>query len=81
MDKKKFKEVRNLIPMNPLQAKVYKNPNNDPKGRWRPVPMTAQAGHATKDQFYPITAPGGKNNTNKRSKSNKNNKNKIYRIT
>jgi len=60
LDKKKFKEVRNLIPMNPQQAKVYKNPNNDPKGRWRPVPMTAQAGHATKDQFYPITAPGGK---------------------
>lgn len=60
LDKKKFKEIRNLIPMNPQQAKVYKNPNNDPKGRWRPVPMTAQAGHATKDQFYPITAPGGK---------------------
>lgn len=60
MDKKKFKEIRNLIPMNPQQAKVYKNPNNDPNGRWRPVPMTAQAGHATKDQFYPITAPGGK---------------------
>lgn len=60
LDKKKFKESRNLIPMNPQQAKVYKNPNNDPKGRWRPVPMTAQAGHATKDQFYPITAPGGK---------------------
>ena len=60
MDKKKFKEIRNLIPMNPLQAKVYKNPNNDPKGRWRPVPMTAQAGHATKEQFYPIVAPGGK---------------------
>lgn len=60
MDKKRFKEIRNLIPMNPQQAKVYKNPNNDPKGRWRPVPMTAQAGHATKDQFYPIVAPGGK---------------------
>lgn len=60
MDKKKFKEIRNLIPMNPQQAKVYKNPNNDPNGRWRPVPMTAQAGHATKDQFYPIVTPGGK---------------------
>lgn len=60
MNKKIFKEIRNLIPMNPQQAKVYKNPNNDPKGRWRPVPMTAQAGHATKDQFYPIVAPGGK---------------------
>lgn len=60
MNKKIFKEIRNLIPMNSQQAKVYKNPNNDPKGRWRPVPMTAQAGHATKDQFYPIVAPGGK---------------------
>ena len=45
------------------QAKVYKNPNNDPRGRWRPVPMTAQAGHATPDQFYEITAPGGKVHT------------------
>ncbi|HFJ9295872.1 TPA: site-specific DNA-methyltransferase [Bacillus cereus] len=59
-DKKYFKETRNLIEMDEKQSKVYKNPNNDPKGRWRPIPMTAQAGHATKDQFYPITAPGGK---------------------
>ena len=49
-----FKEVRNLVPMTEEQAKVYKNPNNDPRGRWRPVPMTAQAGHATPDQFYEI---------------------------
>ena len=27
-----------------------RNPNNDPRGRWRPVPMTAQAGHATPEQ-------------------------------
>lgn len=59
MDKKAFKESRNKIPMNEAQAKVYKNPNKDPKGRWRPIPMTAQAGHATKDQFYPITTPTG----------------------
>lgn len=49
--------------MNDEQAKVYKNPNNDPKGRWRAVPMTAQAGHATPEQFYPITAPKGKVHT------------------
>ena len=55
-----FKAIRNLVPMSEEQAKVYKNPNNDPKGRWRPVPMTAQAGHATPEQFYSITAPGGK---------------------
>lgn len=58
-----FKSIRNLVPMSENQAKVYKNPNNDPRGRWRPVPMTAQAGHATPDQFYEIQAPGGKVHT------------------
>jgi adenine-specific DNA-methyltransferase len=58
-DPKAFKEYRNLIPANEKQLKVYRNPNNDPKGRWRPIPMTAQAGHATKEQFYPITTPTG----------------------
>ena len=62
-NKELFKTIRNLVPMSEEQAKVYKNPNNDPKGRWRPVPMTAQAGHATPEQFYPITAPGGKVHT------------------
>lgn len=58
-DPKAFKEYRNLIPANEKQLKVYRNSNNDPKGRWRPIPMTAQAGHATKEQFYPITTPTG----------------------
>ncbi|MCX6907460.1 MAG: site-specific DNA-methyltransferase [Verrucomicrobia bacterium] len=60
MNPKRFKEVRNRIPITGKQAKVYKNPNDDPKGRWRPIPITAQAGHATPDQFYSITAPSGK---------------------
>ena len=55
-----FKASRNKIPIDEKQAKVYRNPNMDPKGRWRPIPMTAQAGHATPDQFYEITAPSGK---------------------
>ena len=55
-----FKQLRNKVPLTEEQAKVYKNPNNDPKGRWRGIPMTAQAGHATAEQFYPITAPSGK---------------------
>lgn len=54
-----FKATRNRIPLTPEQAKVYKNPNNDPKGRWRAIPMTAQEGHATAEQFYEISAPGG----------------------
>jgi adenine-specific DNA-methyltransferase len=55
-----FKERRHKVELTEKQAKVYTNPNNDPKGRWRTIPLTAQAGHATKDQFYEITAPGGK---------------------
>jgi len=55
-----FKERRNRIPLTEEQAKVYKNPNKDPRGRWRPIPMTAQEGHATPDQFYEIVAPGGR---------------------
>ena len=59
MDPLIFKEQRNLVPMSDQQAKVYRNPNNDPRGRWRPIPMTAQAGHATAEQFYEIVTPGG----------------------
>jgi len=55
----RFKSKRNLVPMNEAQAKVYRNPNKDPRGRWRPVPMTAQAGHATAEQFYEVITPTG----------------------
>lgn len=55
-----FKQARHRVPLNDKQAKVYRNPSNDPRGRWRPIPMTAQAGHATPDQFYEIVAPSGK---------------------
>lgn len=54
-----FKKRRNLIPLTEVQAKVYRNPNNDPNGRWRPVPMTAQEGHATPEQFYEVVTPTG----------------------
>ena len=60
MSPEAFKKNRNLVPMTEEQAKVYKNPNNDPKGRWRTIPLTAQAGHATSEQFYKITSPTGK---------------------
>lgn len=59
-DKATFKEIRNKIPLTESQTKVYTNPNNDPKGRWRTIPMTAQAGHATASQFYEIISPSGK---------------------
>ncbi|MDL9939015.1 site-specific DNA-methyltransferase [Gordonia sp. ABSL1-1] len=51
-----FKEVRNKVTR--LSAKEYKNPNNDPRGPWRLVPMNAPGTRA--NQMYPITAPNGK---------------------
>jgi adenine-specific DNA-methyltransferase len=39
--------------------KQYRNPNKDPRGPWRPIPLDAQAGHATESQFYSITTPAG----------------------
>lgn len=59
-DPDRFKKVRNRVTLDAKSAAVYKNPNNDPRGRWRPVPMTAQEGHATEDQFYEIVAPSGR---------------------
>jgi adenine-specific DNA-methyltransferase len=56
----RFKEVRNLVTPNEQQTKVYRNPNNDRRGPWRPIPMTAQEGHATSEQFYEIVTPSGK---------------------
>jgi DNA modification methylase len=60
MNKDLFTATRNRVPVTEKQARIYKNPNGDPKGRWRPIPMTAQAGHATPEQFYEIVAPSGK---------------------
>ncbi|MGE7416188.1 site-specific DNA-methyltransferase [Methylobacterium tarhaniae] len=53
----RFKRIRHRIPLNEEQAKIYKNTNNDPKGRWRSIPMTAQG--FRKNQMYKIRAPGG----------------------
>lgn len=53
-----FKTIRHRVEFDENSAKVYKNPNNDPKGRWRAVPMTAQGYRP--NQMYPITTPSGK---------------------
>ncbi len=49
--------VRNLLPLTEASAAVYKNPNNDPNGRWRGIPMTAQG--TRPNQMYEVVAPGG----------------------
>jgi len=52
-----FKATRNKLPADERSLAVYRNPNNDPEGRWRPVPMTAQG--YRKNQMYKITTPTG----------------------
>lgn len=56
-DPEKFKQLRGRIPLTEDQAKVYRNPNNDPLGRWRGIPMTAQGFRP--NQMYPIEGPDG----------------------
>ncbi|NNN10221.1 MAG: site-specific DNA-methyltransferase [Acidimicrobiaceae bacterium] len=50
-----WKHQRNRVVR--LAAKEYRNPNNDPRGDWRAIPMTAQGWRP--NQMYEITAPGG----------------------
>ena len=58
----RFKAVRNLLPLDEAQAKIYRNPENpsetDRTKRWRGLPMTAQGFRP--NQMYTITAPNGK---------------------
>ncbi|MFH1743335.1 MAG: site-specific DNA-methyltransferase [bacterium] len=52
-----FKRTRNRVALDEKSQKIYKNPNNDPRGRWRGIPMTAQGYRP--NQMYTIRAPGG----------------------
>lgn len=49
-------EDRNRLP----DEGEYSNPDNDLRGPWRSIPLTAQAGHATASQFYDVVSPTGK---------------------
>lgn len=50
----------NLLERSDEMNARYKNPDNDPRGVWKPADATAQGGHGTKAQFYELTAPNGK---------------------
>ncbi len=56
-----FAAVRNLLPPDEASTRVYRNPNGDPRGRWRPIPMTAQG--TRPNQMYKVAAPGGQVHT------------------
>jgi adenine-specific DNA-methyltransferase len=55
-----WSEVRNRLERDAKSLRQYRNPNNDPRGDWRTVPIDAQAGHATAAQFYEIEGPTGR---------------------
>ena len=54
-----WKDARNRIVRDIGEMKQYRNPNSDPRGSWRPIPLDVQAGHATASQFYEVATPGG----------------------
>lgn len=56
-EKETLAQFRGLLRMDEESEAVYKNPNNDPKGRWRGIPMTAQGRRP--NQMYKIVTPSG----------------------
>ena len=57
IDPDRFKEVRNRVGLENKQREAYKNPNNDPRGPWQSISMTAQGYRP--NQMYEIVAPNG----------------------
>lgn len=55
-----FQEVRGTLPLTEAVKGRYQNADNDPRGTWQSVAVTAQAGHGTPSQFYTITTPAGR---------------------
>src|SRR5205807_128796 len=49
---------RNRLPRDARTAKQYRNPNNDPRGPWRVLPMDAQGYRP--NQMYEVVSPAGK---------------------
>jgi adenine-specific DNA-methyltransferase len=59
-DQLRFKRARNRLPYSPEVESRFKNPDRDSRGPWQSVSLNAQAGHATKSQFYTLQAPNGR---------------------
>lgn len=59
-DKGLFEGKRNPVPVTQEVLNRYRNPDNDLRGAWQSVAITAQAGHGTASQFYQIVTPSGR---------------------
>jgi len=49
---------RNLLPRTEIQIERYKNPDNDPRGPWKPGDLSARNYYS--EGTYPITTPSGR---------------------
>lgn len=56
--KQATKWVPNLVERSDSQDKIYKNPDNDPRGAWRPDNLTARNPYSLGQ--YGLTTPGGR---------------------
>jgi adenine-specific DNA-methyltransferase len=52
-----WRDHRNNMPRDAKTSRQYRNPNKDPRGPWRVVPLTAQG--FRKNQMYSIIGPDG----------------------
>lgn len=60
--KPSFKQARNLLPRSAAQDAAYINPDNDPRGPWKPGDFTAQFNaqeNPRDNQRYTLTTPAG----------------------
>lgn len=56
-----WKSVRNLLPPSAEQLARYINPDDDPRGRYKPTPMHAKAEAGRRQaQFYTVVTPAGR---------------------
>lgn len=53
-----FRVQRNKVEIDHKTRAAYRNPNNDPRGAWRLVPMNGAG--LRPNQQYPVTTPSGK---------------------
>ena len=56
--KNKMAWIPNLLPRTEEQDKIYKNPDNDPRGLWRPDNLSARNPYSL--GLYSITCPSGR---------------------
>ena len=56
-DPESFKKVRNRVALDAESKSVYRNPNKDPRGPWRLIPMNGAG--LRPNQQYPVKTPSG----------------------